>query len=376
MKINYEELSEITQKTVTELKTIYTDWCKKKTNPSMPDLNLLSQLSGLSTASVSHFINRKRGKISQKNQDKLEKIINLVGYQPSHAAKRLRSIQKKSIGFVSPLINSPNPNFYVEILKGVKEEASKLGYSIDIFDIEMNQEKTFFKKLPFIGLVDGIITASLDLDDELLKSIAEYNIPILNIYGKNRPTIKPVIGSIMPDTQILNSLMKHLFVDCGYKNPIMISLVPENHVVRNENIGIYTESLRSNGIKYNEDENLIYISKHSFSEGKKVYAQIKPKIDNYDVIVCLSDVVATAISRELDKDGKKIAVTGMDNSVISTLYDITTIDKKMYRTGQIAFEKLFYGIQSIMSNNEFPDYKEDVVPFELVLRSSSEDKRD
>ena len=65
----------------------------------------------------------------------------MVGYLPSTAAKKLRRTQKMSIAFISPITDSPSPGFYTEILKGVKKEAGKYNFYVDIYDVSESEEK-------------------------------------------------------------------------------------------------------------------------------------------------------------------------------------------------------------------------------------------
>ena len=92
MTVDYDQISKILEVSPAEIESRYIRWLKKKKKSSLvtADLILLSDLSGLSTASISNFLNRKAGSLSKERAEQLEKLIRLVGYLPSAAAKKLR----------------------------------------------------------------------------------------------------------------------------------------------------------------------------------------------------------------------------------------------------------------------------------------------
>ncbi len=372
--IDFIELSKITGRPAQELERIYSEWLlnkKKRNGIVMVDQKLLSLFSGLSTASISLYINKK-GSVSREKAEELENIIKCLDYAPSSAAKRLRSQEKKCVGFVAPISISPNPAFYIEILKGVKEEARKYGFSVDLYDIEENQEEIFFRHSSFVSMVDGLITVSLDLEGKKLSTLVDNIIPIVNIHSRSKPSNPPVVNTLLPETMSLQKLLNYLFGLKGFTCPVLISLVPKNHMIRTQKIHYFKESMDRYNLNFDESKHIFYINSHTFSEARRAYREIAKKGFSPDVYICLSDVVATSISRELEKDGKSVAVTGHDNAEISSLFSLTTIDQKMYDTGRLAFERLYIAIRYIMGNRTFPDYSEIELNHELILRDSTE----
>lgn len=371
--IDYKRITAATNLTQEEAKTKYDKWLAGKKGQNgrpVPDLKLISLLSGFSTASISHFINKK-GRISEESAHKINEVVKGVNYTPSSAAKRLRSIQKKSIGFVAPISNSPSPSFYIEILKGVKEEAQKFGYTVDIHDIEENREKNFFKKASFLGMVDGLITVSMDLEKCDLTVPRENFIPIVNIHSRSNPEQIPIISSIIPETKVFCNLLEYLFGEKGFRKPLLLSLSPENHRIRKLKINYYKKVMKKYDLSFNKLQHIQFMKRHTFKEAQNVYKRVRASSYVPDVYICLSDIAATAICRELSKDKKRVAVTGHDNADISTLFDLTTIDQQMLATGRAAFERLYMGICYILNNKHFPEYHQMEIKHELIIRGST-----
>ena len=93
MNLDCYQIARIFDVNPAEIELKYKKWLEgknKKSSIITADLNLLSDLSGLSTASISNFLNRKAGSLSKEKAEQLEKLSSLVGYLPSTAAKKLR----------------------------------------------------------------------------------------------------------------------------------------------------------------------------------------------------------------------------------------------------------------------------------------------
>ncbi len=374
MTIDCLQISRIFDVSHTEVESKYSRWLeekKKKSSLITVDLNLLSDLSGLSTASISNFLNRKVGSLSKEKADKLEKLISLVGYLPSTAAKKLRRAQKMSIAFISPITESPSPGFYTEILKGVKKEARKYNYYVDIYDVSEDEEKDFFINMPFLGMVDAIIIVSSKVSAEPLFPLIKRNIPVVLIHPWRKAENAPITNSIIPDTAVFSQLLDHLFKEQQFRNPVLISLHPKNHTIREMKIKLFKDALVKYSIPFDEEKSLFIIEQHTFSEGERAFKELSSINPEIDVFICLSDVVAASVSMAISKQGRKIAVTGYDNSDIAKLFNLTTINQKMEETGKTAFEKLFYAIQYASVNKELPNFSSTIVSLEFVKRTSS-----
>ena len=372
--MDFKRISELFDLTPDEVKSKYYTWRDKKLEKSPIinfDLKFLSCLSGLSTTSISNFLNRKKGSLSKEKAEKLEELIELIGYLPSTAAKKLRSVQKMSIAFISPITDSPNPRFYTEILKGVKNEAQKYGFYVDIYDVAEDKEQDFFNNMPFLGMVDALIIVSSKIMSEPLLPLVKRNIPVVLVHAWRKVEQAPIVNSVRPDTEVFTQLLDHLFGDCMYTKPVLISLHPKNHIIRKRKIELFKEALSKYNLPFDREKNLFIIERHTFYEGKRAYQELISRNSNIDVFVCLSDTVAASICREMEKEKRNIAVTGYDNSDIAELFNLTTIDQKMEETGRIAFEKLFYAIQYVAVNKALPDYSSTVVHLEFIKRTSS-----
>src|SRR5690606_36846269 len=139
MAIELEQLARIAEIVEADPEVVrarYEGWrSARKDHTDKIDLDFLARMTGLSSASVSNFINKKKGSLSKEKAARLEKLIAHVGYVPSGAAQLLGKIKKMTIGFVAPVTSSASTDFYIEVLKGLKENAGTYGYSLNIYDV-------------------------------------------------------------------------------------------------------------------------------------------------------------------------------------------------------------------------------------------------
>jgi len=371
MKINYEEISRICGVSIDELEKKYKLWEEKgRRGNSTVDLKLISALSGVSVSTVSNYFNKKVGSISAEKSLMLDELVTYLEYIPSNAAKKLRSSNKMSIGFIAPISQSPSTEYYIDILKGIKNEAVKYGYTIEIYDIGEADEKDFFSKLPFMGLVDGLILVSSTVTAEDLAPLQMRNIPVFHINPRIEDEKPPFIGSVFSEVSPLTELFDHIFKEHSYRNPVLLSVDLNNYPQREEKYKLFIDAMKKNGLDFKEEKNVIFLDSYSFSEGVRGYNLACEKNPDVDVFVCLSDTIAVPIMHLSGKQNKKIAVTGYANFEIAEVFDLTTIDQNIESLGTKAFQQLYFAIKYIQLNKDFPVYSSDRVPVKLIKRKS------
>ena len=372
MELDFAKISNIVGIPQDVLQEQFDAWAanKKGGNIHVVDLKLIANLSGLSVSSVSNFFNNKQGALSKEKSDILEKLIEVVEYIPSSAAKKLRSSHKMSIGLVFSLTSGTSTEYLVNILRGLKREADKYGYFIDIYDINIDQREEFFAEPPFIGLIDGLIVVASVVTSEHLTQLVRRKLPVVLINPLVKEIQPPVIAGVYSDAAAFSELLDHLFVDHQYKNPLLISVELNNSAQRVEKYNMFVKAVRENGIEFDESKHVIFVSAHSFSESMQAYEKVKDKNPDADVIVCLTDTLAVPIMQGLVNDGKKAAVTGFANFEIAPVFNLTTIEQNIQLLGSKAFQHLFFAMQYIRRHNEFPEYSEEFVAGEFVKRGS------
>lgn len=103
----------------------------------MPTISDISKKAGVSTATVSRYINQS-GYVGKKASENIEAAIQALDYAPNAAAVSLSKKTSQVIGVMVPEISNP---FFSKVLDGITKEAEKAGYVVMIFDTNESIEK-------------------------------------------------------------------------------------------------------------------------------------------------------------------------------------------------------------------------------------------
>lgn len=147
-------------------------------------LQQIAEAAGVSRGTVDRALNN-RGRIRPEVEERIKKISQEMGYQPSRAGRALAMAKRKiRIGVILQYMKTP---FMQQVLKGVmtaKEEVESFGGTVKIYEIEgAEPEKVMvaMEELREAGFNGIAMTPS---EDQLLKAridqySEEYGIPVV-----------------------------------------------------------------------------------------------------------------------------------------------------------------------------------------------------
>ena len=112
---------------------------------------------------VSRVLNG-RGEISQETRERVQQVIDKLGYRPSSVARNLKTQRTHTIGLIVPDITNP---FFPEVVRGADEQASEEGFAIILCNTIRDRDRER-KALELLEdkRVDGLISCSSILPDE------------------------------------------------------------------------------------------------------------------------------------------------------------------------------------------------------------------
>lgn len=151
--------------------------------------------AGVSLMTVSRAINDKDG-ISESTRDRIQAIVERLGYRPSEIARSLVTDRTGTIGLV--VIDNSNP-FFSEVARGVEHEAYAQGYNVFLCNTEedIEREQAVLRSLEE-KRVDGVLLCSPRLDEAPLRSALKRHAAVVMI---NRRLGDPRFGVIMMDDE-------------------------------------------------------------------------------------------------------------------------------------------------------------------------------
>ncbi len=137
----------------------------------------IAQLAGVSSAAVSRYLNG--GYISGEKKERIKKVIDETGYQPSAQARILRTKKACLVGVVVPKINSESIS---RVTAGIEQVLSGRGYQMLLASTDNDPAKEIaYLKLFESYPVDGIILIGTVITAEHRKFLKSSNIPVVVI---------------------------------------------------------------------------------------------------------------------------------------------------------------------------------------------------
>ena len=124
--------------------------------------------AGVSPKTVSRVM-RGDGYVSEQTLQRIQSVIQRLGYRPNRAAQSLVSNRSGVIGVVIPDINNP---FFPEVVRAIEDTALERDYNVLLFSTEtrLDRERAAYQFLED-NRADGIIVYFPFLPDEELATI-------------------------------------------------------------------------------------------------------------------------------------------------------------------------------------------------------------
>jgi len=147
----------------------------------MPTIKDVAKHVGVSTATVSHVINKTRF-VSDEIKERVLQAIRDLNYQPNAIARSLVKRKTHTIGIIISDILNP---FYTAIVRGIEDVTYKSGYSIMLCNTDENVEKEIlYIQVLMEKRIDGLVlsTAFQDGVHPLLSQLK--GIPLVSIVRK------------------------------------------------------------------------------------------------------------------------------------------------------------------------------------------------
>jgi LacI family transcriptional regulator len=325
----------------------------------MISMKEIAKEAGVSQATVSRVINGN----NRVNPDIRQRVLNVIrknDYQPNIIAKSLVSNTSKLIGVIVTDIANP---FFVDIIKAVEEETSRLGYSIILCNSDMDptKEKKYINMLKSYN-VDGILLAPCDDDAEYLENLKNHNLPIVLITNDYKGYTCVSISHSLAGKEVANHL-----VNLGYGRFVFVGPGGDD-----KEIGF------KNGLVQRD----IDIDRKYFSVKNKPYDALKanlsallkdqPNTEGTGIFV-FNDINALNVLHILKELAVKVpedvAIVGFDNTYISREISptLSTVAQPIDQIGIRSVELL---LEKIGTRNTAPE-RHIQLDSRLVVRESS-----
>jgi DNA-binding LacI/PurR family transcriptional regulator len=330
----------------------------------------VAQAAGVSTQTVSRVMN-KFSYVSGETRQRVEAVVNQLGYHPSTLARSLSQQRSYTLGIVTFDLKYIGPS---RTLNGIADKADELGYMLlmkELDNFDANRIDDVIDSL-LARQVDGVLWAVPEIGDNhswVDERLEKIPVPVLFVAMLPRKGISSVStdnyqGSVMA--------IQHL-LDCGRKKIGHIS-GPLGWWEADERKRGWHETLRSAGIETSEQH--CTEGNWSSSSGEQAFIQLLESFPDMDAVFVANDQMALSVLREASRRGIRVpdqlAVVGFDGIPESAYFcpSLTTISQDLQLLGEQAVQNVVELIQARHGNQSIVAQSRFIKP-SLVVRESS-----
>lgn len=327
----------------------------------------IAGLAGVSTATISRYLNGKYQSMSVDTRKNIASIIERFGYQPSNIARSLRISESKTIAVIMADIFNP---YSMDVLKGIEEFCSEKGYTIFICDAKdcAKRERAIIEEMTVKG-VDGFIINTTGENDYFIKGIAlEYPVVLIGrkIKNSNIPTVS------VDNVQGVRLAVEHLS-ELKCKKIIFLSPPPGHISPRKERIAEFKKMSEEDNYKHIEmkclpvsilEENAIAQFLLNFHRSG---TDIKSIITGNGQISLKVIQIAKELKLSIPED---FLMVGFDDTDWAHILrkPLTVVAQPTYKVGYTAAQKL---ISQLMKESNQDEDCLKILPVSLIKRETT-----
>jgi DNA-binding LacI/PurR family transcriptional regulator len=326
----------------------------------------VARRAGVSIATVSRAL-RGLPDVATSTRDRVLQAASELNYVASPFAARLASGRTATVGLVVPFVNRW---FFAEVIATVENALRRADFDLLLYNLgDASGRARFFDVMPMRKRVDGVLIASLVLDDAEFGALTELNRPV-GLLGLER---EGFLSARIDDVASARTAVEHL-VGLGHRRVALIggdtddpmAFTPPLH--RRDG---YRDALQAAGVE--NDPALEHLGYFTVEGGRDAARYLLSLPERPTAIFAESDEMAYGALREIRAAGLRIpedvAVIGFDDQPLSELLDLSTIRQPVADQALDVTTRLLALIGE--ADDEPARDPSVVLPTELVVRGST-----
>ncbi len=299
------------------------------------NIKRVAREAGVSTQTVSRVINN-RPDVSPETRQRIQQIIERLGYQPDAIARSLVSRRTRTLGLITADFGD---YFFTQVIAGAEAEARRQGYFFMLGSTQRNPEdEPVYIRLLTERHVEGILWArpSSEPDDRHLMALLEEGVPVVTTaYHLPNQTLTVVdVDNVDGAQQATRCLL-----DNNRRQIAMITGPASWKSVIDRSQG-YRCALEAVGIPFASA--LVSEGDWSYASGYRAARELVARGKSFSALFAQNDQMAIGAMHALRETGKRVpedvAVVGYDDIPVAEFCDppLTTIRQPMCEVGQVA----------------------------------------
>ncbi|MEO5857878.1 MAG: LacI family DNA-binding transcriptional regulator [Pyrinomonadaceae bacterium] len=318
--------------------------------------------AGVSTATVSHVINKTRF-VSSDTRARVLKAIELHNYYPNANARTLASGRSRTFGLVVSDISNP---FFPALVKSIEAAAFEDGYDVILSNTNYDTERTSHYVRRFIERkISGVAVMTSEMDKSLIAELARREVAVVFL---DSGEAGPHMSNLRVDYgEGIKQAILHL-VELGHTNVAFIHGLPHLRSAKRR-LEAFRHTMKAVLPDAGEQ---VYQGDFQIEGGRRVALEMLAARWVPTAVIAANDLMAFGAISEFRRAGldvpHDISVVGFDDIAFSPLIEpsLTTVHLPLKELGRLAVEALM----AILSNPTQVGI-ELLIPTKLIVRNST-----
>lgn len=307
----------------------------------------VAEAAGVDSSTVSRVLNRDpRLRVAEATKEQVLEAARKLGYKPNAMARGLRTARTNTLAFVVPQIENP---VFTQMFVGAVGAANARGYDTVLALVESISGGTgVYERLARTNRVDGLLVATAEPDNVLLKELQRASIPYVVVNRRPRGVENCVafdnVGATRNATEYLLSL--------GHRRIAHLAGSAKDWNGERRLIG-YRTALEEAGVRF--DPSLLIWAGYSFEGGVKATRALLDLRPRPTAVLAATTLTAAGALAALHAAGvgvpEDVSVLGVHEvDIAQMLYPaLTTVALPLRQLGEVAANGLIDLLQGARS---------------------------
>ncbi|WP_405060230.1 LacI family transcriptional regulator [Kribbella sp. NBC_01505] len=305
---------------------------------SRPTIAGVARVAGVSVASVSRVLNGLPA--TEEMAERVRRAVDELGYVPDSRARSLKVGRTFQLTLAVADVGNP---VYVTMMRAVEEVVSAAGYRLVVTTTgpEIVDEVALVRGMAR-GYADGLVISPLRVDDDLIKSIQECDVPV--VVAGNVPA-KAGVDTVRANSPKGMALAVEHLVSRGRRRIAFVN-GPADTVPGEARAKGFAEALKMQGL---QPVVAVEAADFTFAAGRAAAPQLLTS--KFDAVIAANDLLAVGLMHELVAAGldvpADVALVGMDDSELAEqcFPPLTSVNLGSAERGRRAAELLLARIE-------------------------------
>jgi DNA-binding LacI/PurR family transcriptional regulator len=293
--------------------------------------------SGVGVGTVSRVINGAAN-VREATRASVLKVIEQLGYRPSHLAASLSRGTPRTVAIVVPQLTRPSA---VMRLAGALAVLDEQGYDTVVCNVDTAEQRDHhLAALTRRHRADGVIVVSLRLAAQRLASFQRAGVPLVTVDavtpGVPQTVTDDVAGGRLATGHLLSLGHRRIgFVGDTMRGAAAESRIGLGFVTSQHRLSGYRQALAAAGIRY--DPGLVRRGPHGPANAEALTAELLALPDRPSAIFAASDTQAMGVLAAADRCGidvpGQLSVIGFDDIDSAALLGLSTVRQPLGDSG-------------------------------------------